>query len=101
MLDHCIPADSPISRGQRIQTHQASINRNLLFGLQERWRSYTHLSFTILGKDFILKWGALGLDGTGGRRASDCTSKHRFTIAQPIDATLLRWRGGVVREHVV
>jgi hypothetical protein len=38
--------------------------------------------------------------GTSGRRASDFTSKHPCTITKRIDATLLRWRGCVVREHV-
>jgi hypothetical protein len=46
-------------------------------------------------------WGALGLVGTSGRRASDFTSKHPCTITKRIDAKPLRWRGHVVREHVV
>jgi hypothetical protein len=48
-----------------------------------------------MGKDFHLKCYELAYDPHQHSR-----SKHPCTITKRIDATLLRWRGCVVREHV-
>src|SRR6202049_4451695 len=53
MLDDCMThADSPIYRWQAIDTHQQSINRNLLFDFKNAGDHTPISPFTIMGKDF-------------------------------------------------